>query len=135
MRTRLMLLLLLFSGKALAFDFPIEVTEYIDSTKIVAYINKNDINKKLQWAPFDGPPPLSIADALQAVHKYIKLDVDFSNTSLTGIELKRIPHHEKSWHYIVRIKYKTNGVMQPHFFIVLMDGKVISALKEPDSIK
>ena len=129
------LLLLLFSGKVLAYEFPIEVTEYIDDVKIVAYIDKNEISKTSQWVPFEGQPPLSIYDALQAVQKFMIENAEFAETRLTGIELKRIPHYEKNWHYLVKVKYKVADKMQPHFFLVLMDGKVISALREPESIK
>jgi len=129
------LLFLLFSGRALAYQFPIEVTEYIDDVKIVAYINQNDINEKSQWTPFESAPPLSIHEALQAVQKYLHSDADFTNATLTGIELKQIPHHKNYWHYLVKIKFTRGDMPKPHFFVVLMDGKVISALKEPESIK
>jgi len=129
------LLLLLLSGKVLAYEFPIEITEYIDDVKIVAYIDKNDISKTSQWVPFEGKPPLTIDEALQAVQKFMIANAEFAETRFTGIELKRIPRHEKNWHYLVKVKYKVDDKMQPHFFVVLMDGKVISALREPESIK
>lgn len=129
------ILLLLLSGKILAVDFPIEVTEYIDDVKIHAYINKKDVNPNTRWIPFKNPPPLSITDALEKVHSYIKENDDLNNTRLIGIELKQIPHHEDNWHYLVKIKTMIDDTPVPHFFVVLMDGKVISAIKMPDSIK
>ena len=42
------LFFVLFSGKAMAIEFPIEVTEYIDDIKIDVYINKNDVTDKLK---------------------------------------------------------------------------------------
>jgi hypothetical protein len=129
------LLFLLFSGKLLAFEFPIEITEYIDDIKIIAYINERDINRESRWTPFDGPPPLSIYDALQAVQGDISSNAAITDTTLIGIELKQIPHHEMYWHYLVKVKFKLADKTQPHFFVVLMDGKVISALKRPESIK
>lgn len=129
------LLLLLFSGKALAFEFPIEVTEYIDDIKIVAYLNKSDVNELSHWVPFENQPPLSIYDALQAVQKYMIANSIYTGSTLTGIELKRIPHHEIYWHYVVKVRYKQDNKTWPHFFVVLMDGKVISALRKPESIK
>lgn len=129
------LLFLLLSGRVLAYEFPIEVAEYIDDVKIVAYLDKKDVNNTSQWVPFEGQPPLSIYDALQAVQKYIISNAEYVENKLIGIELKRIPHHEKNWHYLVKVKYKHGDKMQPHFFVVLMDGKVISALRKPESIK
>ena len=129
------LLLLLFSWKALAVEYPVEIAEYIDDIKIVAYINENDINGTSPWSPFGKPPPLSVDQALQAVQNFITTNPDFTDITLTGIELKQIPHHETYWHYLVKVKFKHNGTTQPHFFAVLMDGKVISAIKLPESIK
>lgn len=129
------LLFLLFSGKVLAYDFPIEVIEYIDDVKVVAYLNKSDIGKESEWTPFASPPQLSIHDALLAVQNHIKSDTSFTNLKLTGIELKQIPRYENCWHYLVKVRYSVEDETKPHFFVVLMDGKVISALKEPESIK
>lgn len=129
------LLLLLFSVKVSAYEFPTEIIEYFDNVQIVAYLKKSDINDKLTWVPFESSPPLSINKALMAVKKYIKSDTSFSDITLTEIELKRLPHHKTLWHYLVKAKYSANGETKPHFFVVLMDGKVISAIKEPESIK
>ena len=128
------ILVLLFSAKLFAYEFPIEITEYIDDVKVDAYISKSDIDQELIWTPFDGAPPLSIAAALQAIQAYAA-NTDLADMTLTGIELKRIPRHEKQWHYLVKIKSEIDGIVESHYFIVLMDGKVIPAIKEPDSIK
>lgn len=128
-------LFLLFCGKAMAYENPIEIIEYIDDVKVVAHINKSAINQKLKWKPFESPLPLSIVDALQAVQTYIKSHGDISDVELRGIELKRMAHDEKYWHYLVKLDYKSGEDIRPHFFVVLMDGKVISALREPESIK
>lgn len=128
-------LLLLFCGKAIAFENPIEIIEYIDDIKIVANIKKSDISNKAEWIPFTSPPPLSVGDALQAVQKYIMSNNAISDVKLRGIELKRMSHHKMVWHYLIKINYKIGDNTRPHFFVVLMDGKVISALQEPESIK
>ena len=129
------LLFVFFSGKLFAFDFPIEITEYIDDVKITAYLNKSVLNEKSQWTPFESPPPLSIFDALQDVNEYLKANTAFANASLTGIELKQIPHHKTYWHYLVKIKTPVGDKSEPHIFVVLMTGKVISAIKRQGSIK
>ena len=129
------ILIFLLSGKVFAFDFPIEITEYIDDVKITAYINRNEIESRSQWTPFKSPPPLTIADTLKAVKTFIDENTEFANSTLTGIELKQIPHHKKFWHYLVKIKTMRGDIDQPHFFVVLMDGKVISAITRQGSIK
>lgn len=129
------LLVLLFSGKVMAYDFPLEIIEYIDDVKIFAYLKQNDIDEKAKWTPFESQPPLSVNDALLAVQQFIKSNEGFTDVSLTSIELKQIPHHKHYWHYLVKVKYSSKDKQQPHFFIVLMDGKVVSALKQPEAIK
>ena len=134
-RKLLPLLLFLLSSKVMAYEFPIEIIEYIDDIKIFAYLDKNDINEKAKWKPFKSPPPLSLHQALQAVHTYMKSHEGYADASLTGIELKQIPHHENYWHYLVKVRVAANEKVKPHFFVVLMDGKVVSALREPEAIK
>lgn len=129
------IIFLLFNSNVLAFDFPIQVTEYIDDVKIDAYINQKDIAEDTQWMAFEASPPLSIQQALAAVQDFIRADDRFTGATLISIELKRIPHHESYWHYVVKVRTKLNNEDRPHFFVVLMDGKVISAIREPDSIK
>jgi hypothetical protein len=125
---------MLVSAKLFAYEFPLEITEYIDDVKIDAYISKSDINEALIWTPFESEPPLSMAAALQAIQAYVA-NTDLEDMTLTGIELKKLPHHEKHWHYLVKIKSEVDEVVESHYFIVLMDGKVIPAIKEPESIK
>ncbi len=129
------MLLLIFSSHVLAFEFPIEISEYIDDVKIDAYINKEDLNNTTQWTPFKSSLPLTIDQALTAILNDEKSNIDFETSRVIGVELKPVPHHESYWHYLVKIKSVSEDGSRPHFFIVLMDGKVISAIKEPDSIK
>ena len=131
-RKYLLLLLLLLSEKVMALEFPIQITEYIDDVKVNVNINKNDIKDELQWIPFEGPPPLSIFDTLDIVQAYLESSTDFVTTSLIGIELKQIPHHELHWHYLVNLKCKTADKSQPCYFVVLMDRKVIPATILPN---
>ncbi len=128
-------LLLVFSGHVFAVEFPIEISEYIDDVKIDAYINKEDLNNTTQWTPFESSPPLTINQALTAILNDEKSDIDLQTSKVIGVELKPVPRHKSYWHYLVKIKSVSEDGSEPHFFIVLMDGKVISAIKEPDSIK
>jgi hypothetical protein len=126
---------MLFTGNVLANEPPIEIIEYIDDVKIIAYINESDLGAETQWIPFKSPPPLSISDALQAVDQYIKTNSEFTHATLIGIELKEIARHENIWHYLVRVKGSSADKTQAHFYVVLMNGKVISGIRRPDSIK
>jgi hypothetical protein len=129
------MLLLIFSSHVHAFEFPIEISEYIDDVKIDAYINKEDLNNTTQWTPFKSSLPLTIDQALTAILNDEKSNIDFETSRVIGVELKPVPHHESYWHYLIKIKSISEDGSEPHFFIVLMDGKVIPAIIEPDSIK
>ena len=131
----LLLLLVLFSANVLAQEFPIEVFEYIDNTRVVAFVNEADIDKTLHWTPFEGPLPLTLTDALKAIQSYVATDPDLANAVLSGVELKQVPHHEGYWHYLVRMKTFADGRPTSHYFIVLMDGKIVSGIKEPETFK
>ncbi len=131
----LLILIFFFSAQVLAVEFPIEISEYIDDVKIDAYINKEDLKKTSQWTPFESSPPLTINQALTAILNDEKSEIDFTNSRVIGIELKPVPHHKSYWHYLVKIKTISEEGSEPSFFIVLMDGKVITAIKEPESIK
>ena len=131
----LVLPLVFFSVAVHASEFPIEIIEYVDQTKVVTFINEEDIDKTVAWVPFEGPPPLTIKDALVLVQKFTAPDPEMAGAQLTEIELRRIPHHEIHWHYVVRMKVRTGGKPRSRFFIVLMNGKIIPGLREPEAIK
>jgi len=129
------LLFLFFSGSAQSYDFPIEVFEYINNEKVVAFINEDDIDASTSWLPTEGAPPVTIANVVSTIQKYIKPDPKLTNATFSEIELKRIPRHEKHWHYLVKMKTGTGGQAHYHYFVVLMNGKIIPALREPESFK
>ncbi|HFD31533.1 MAG TPA: hypothetical protein ENJ28_02305 [Gammaproteobacteria bacterium] len=126
--------ILLFSKSLFAYESPIEIIEYIDNVKVVAFISKADIKDTPAWSPFKSKPPLSIEKALNKVKLFLHKN-DLQNITMHEIELKRVPHHNESWHYLVKLSYKLNSEVHNHYFVVLMSGKVIAALKEPESIK
>jgi hypothetical protein len=129
------LLLIVFSAKIQAIEFPLEVIEFIDNARVVAFIEEADIDNSSYWEPFEGAPPLSMTDALNAIHEHLAADPDLGNATLAGIELKQIPHHENCWHYLVKIQTRSNAKPRSRYFIVLMSGKVISGLREPETVK
>jgi len=130
----LTIVVLLFSQNSFAYNSPIEIIEYIDNIKVVAFINKADVKKTDAWLPFKNKPPLSIDRALAKVKLFLSKN-NAQDLTMREIKLKRIPHHDKNWHYLVKLSYKIDDQLQFHYFVVLMNGKVIAALKEPESIK
>lgn len=131
----LFLLLILFSGTIQANEFPIEIIEYTGNTKIVAFFNESDIDKKLHWMPVEGAPPLTITDALVRIREHVAADPELVGATVTEIDLKQIPRHAGHWHYLVKMKGLVDSRMHAHYFIVLMNGKIIQGLREPESIK
>lgn len=131
------LLLILFSGKTLAIEFPLEVIEYLDNAKVVAFINEADIDKSLPWKPFGGAPPLTLERAIDLMQQHATADLKLKNVSLVEIELKQIPHHENYWHYLVKMRADADAAdkRRSYYFIILMNGKIISGIREPESIK
>ena len=128
-------LLFMFSGTIYAYQFPLVIVEYIDNTKVVAYINESDIDKTLSWIPFEAPPPLTIADVVNDIQKTVASHPNLTNATLKKIELKQIPHHKNHWHYLVAIETKVNSHTELNYFAVLMNGKVIQLIKEPESYR
>lgn len=129
------LLLILFSGLARAYDFPIEVIEFIDDAKVVAFVDETDIDEALDWTPFEGSPPLTIAGALAAIREHIATDKNLADATFAEIELKQLPNHPKHWHYLVKMRSQESDAPHSIFFIVLMNGKVITGIREPQSLK
>jgi hypothetical protein len=128
-------LLLLFSARLQALEFPIEIIESIDNSRVVAFVNETDIDQDINWSPFTGEPPLTVAGALTAIQRQIATDPGLSGAALTEIGLRQIPHHETHWHYLVKLQTRADDKLLAHYFIVLMDGKVIRGLREPQAVK
>ena len=129
------IMLILFTSKIQAMEFPIEVIEYIDNSRVVAFINESDIDKTLSWTPFTSAPPLSLNSALGLIQKYATSDLKLNNATLSEIELRQIPKHKNYWHYLVKMQASVDEKMRNYYFIVLMNGKIISGIREPQSIK
>jgi hypothetical protein len=129
------LLLLLFSVKAYAYEFPVEIFEYIDDTRVVAFIAQEDINESRRWQPFKEALPLAIDEAVKAVKQHIDADPRLSNIALLEVELRQIPRFEQHWHYLVKVKADIEGERRNQYFVVLMNGKIIPAIREPQSTK
>lgn len=126
------ILILILSANAHALQSKIEILEQFDNLKMVALIDRKDIDSNPEWDPNVSEPPLTLVQAIQAVK-------DFNNTSepigaIREIEIRPIPKHDKNWHYLIKIE---NNAMNTKYniYIVLMSGKVIPAMIEPQSYK
>ena len=128
-------LLILFSGSLHAFNFPVEIIEFMDDSRVAASINESDIDSSVGWVPFESAPPLSVADALDAIQTYLKARGETPDATLVEVELKQIPNHDAHWHYLVKFKVADDDTTQMNYFFVLMSGKVIPGVKQPQSVK
>ena len=136
MSKSLLLLLACWSAPILAYQFPFEVTEYIDDTKVDVFIDPRDLAAQQPWKPFQAPLPLTLDQALAAIARGIKQDRRIDRARLMGVELKPIPRRPGLWHYLVKMQAQlAGGQHRPLYFIVLMNGKVIPAIREPEAIK
>ncbi len=128
----LLIVMLGFSINAYAFQPRIQILEQFDDLTMVAYISVKDINSNPEWNPDMGPPPLTVSQAIQAVKNYVKISK--KSRIIKEIEIRPVPNHAKHWHYLIKI---TNDEMKTKYniYVVLMNGKVIPAIIEPQGYK
>ena len=125
-------LLLLVSVGCQAVEFPIELVEYVDDARVVALVNESDIDEGSGWVPGSGAPPLSIEDAVAIVRSAIADDTRLADSSVREIVLKRIPRHTEHWHYVIKLQYGSSDHPRTQFFVVLMNRRLIPAIREPE---
>jgi len=130
-----LLLLLALSASSRAAHFPIEIFEYVDSARVVAFIDESDLDESAHWHPFEAPPPLGIEGVTAAIRTYMTSDKGLAGAILTEIELRQVPHREKDWHYMVKLKTQRDHGSRSRYLVVLMSGKIIPAIREPESVK
>ena len=129
-------ILLLASTQVQASTFKTEIIEYIDDVKVVAFISESDIGKSPRWDPMQQEIPLTITDVITVTRKQAAGEKQADGPlSILEIELKEIPKHPGYWHYLVKTAHGENGKSHPDFYIVLMNGQVIPAMQEPETIK
>lgn len=99
---------------------------------MIAFVSTSDIRKSPEWNPSLGAPPLSVGTAIQAVKEFVR--GSNNSTIISEIELRPIPRHEKHWHYLIKI---ANDAKKTKYdlYVVLMDGKIIPAIIEPQGYK
>ncbi len=135
----LFIILFFICGSASAFQFPLEIIDYMDNSRIIIYANKSDINQSPRWAITDNtPPPLTISSLISKVNKWTVQQKDLQDARVNEIELKKMQQHEKDnyWYYLVQLK-STQAAKNKniHYIAVLMNGKILTAIKEPSSYK
>lgn len=124
--------MLVLSTNVHAFESKLGIFEQFDNFRLVAFISKKDITNSPEWNPDLGTPPLTVGEAIQAVKDFNKASKIFTN--IKEIEIRPVPKREKHWHYLVKI---ANDEMKAKFniYVVLMNGKVIPAIIEPQGYK
>jgi hypothetical protein len=130
-------LIFLISGNVLADQFPVEIIEYFNDTKVVVYVNESDIEKAPIWNPTKGAPPLTIAMLIKDVQEWNSSAPDLAGMQIHEIELKPIRHHEKQdrWYYLVHLTGPKSKHSGRQYLAVLMNGKIVPAIREPASFK
>ncbi|WJW74998.1 hypothetical protein QVG61_10885 [Thiohalobacter sp. IOR34] len=131
-------LVLLASGNALAGQFPLEIFEYFDDSKIVIYAREEAIQQAPAWMPETGAPPLGIGRLIEIGNQWISRDPRLQGAHIHEIELKPIRHHESQqrWYYLVQLqRADDSGKPVKTYLAVLLDGTVLPALREPAAYK
>ena len=82
-------------------------------------------------------PILTIEKLLRIIAQQASEDARLHNAKIQKIELKPIRqyHAGQHWYYLVQLKVFTGEHPSMQYIAVLMDGKVLPAVSEPDSFK
>lgn len=119
-----------FSANAHSYQPKVEIIEQFDNLKMVAFINMEDVNDNPKWMPGNNAPPLTVAEAIEVVNSFNnKLK---TTKPIVEIEIRQMSKHKGNWHYLIKV---TNNAMKSKYdiYVVLMSGKVIPAIIEPQS--
>ncbi len=116
-------------------DWPIEIFESMDNSKLIIFLKDADIAVSPEWQPATGAPPMGIATVLTKVNQWIADDASLKGLGVNEIELKPINKHKRHWYYLVKLKSLENLKQKPTYVAVLLSGKVVPAMVEPASIK
>ena len=128
---RLIAIWLLVGGSAAAMQFPVEIVEQFDEARVVAFIQPQDLTSAPVWDPLAGPPPLTVAEAVAAVKARRLQDKKGESLSIEELELRKISDRDSHWHYLI----KTREGERVRYYVVLMNGKVIPSVREPEAVK
>ena len=125
----LLLLILTISLNAYAFKPKVEIIEQFDDLKMIAFISEDDMQGNPEWNPDLAVPPLTVAEAIKAVRSLTK-----KSKPIKEIEIRRVPNYENKWHYLIK---SADSSMSSAYdiYVVLMSGKVIPGIIEPQGYK
>jgi hypothetical protein len=127
------LVIAIFATGAHASQNKTEIVEQFDNIRVVTFIESDDITNSPVWNPDIDPLPLSVDGAIQAIRDFSKQAPNIG--SVKEIELRTIKDNPGHWHYLVKMAGKDANKQKCKVYAVLMDGKVIPAIIEPESIK
>ncbi len=132
----ILLFLTIMSVNAQSGQLAIEIIEQFDDSKVVAFIGEDDIENYPIWQKLENVPPLPVNEAVKLVQYHLNGGGQGVNSSVVKeIEIREIPRHPGYWHYLVKIKNNDAEGGKYRVFVVLMNGKLIPAIVEPDSFK
>lgn len=115
-----------------AEQFPVEIIEQFDNARVVAFIRDADLASSPTWDPLAGPPPLTVQQAIQAVERQWQAAAGQPGKLLIEeLELRRISSHDNHWHYLVKARHGR----RVRYYVVLMNGKVVPSVREPEAVK
>lgn len=131
------LLTILFIGRVNAGQWPIEIFEVMDDKKIVIFVDDGDIASSPEWRPAEGGPPLTINGVLKHLNRWMAQYERLAGMRVLEIELKPIHGHEQEhrWYYVVKLGSSNGGEKRARYAVVLFNGKVVSGVVEPASVK
>lgn len=123
--------------KALANPFPLEVIERFADARIIVYIQQSDMDEAPAWHPGEGAPPLTIEALVRAIQKWTAGDPALAKATIRKIELKpiRLKNNQGRWYYLAQLSVDTEGQPSMHYVAVLMNGKILPAIREPEPYK
>ncbi len=128
----LYLAIVICSTNVYAFESKVEIFEQFDDLRMVAFVSEKDIANSPEWNPDVSAPPLTVFQAIKAVRNFNSSS--HSSGSVKEIEIRPMPKHAKHWHYLIKIKTKATK-NKYDIYVVLMNGKVIPAIIEPQTYK
>ena len=127
------LVIFILATSAFASQSNVAIYEQFDDIKVVAVINKDDIKNSPKWNPGFDPLPLSVDDAIKAMRDFFKQPKMIG--TIEEIEIRTIKNFPGNWHYLFKVAASDTDNRKHEIYVVLMNGKVIPAFIEPETIK
>jgi hypothetical protein len=127
------LVVALLTTGAHASESNVEIFEQFDNIRVVALIDIDDIDNSPKWNADVDPVPLSVDAAIKAIRDFIKQPGTIG--AIREIEIRTIKKYPGHWHYLIKTVASDPGSHGYDVYVVLMDGKVIPAIIEPESFK